>query len=317
MLDLTTIQDIGFEDLLALVTNALASEQSRRAYARALRSFFEWYFATPRGPLSKALVLEYKSHLRARQYSSATVNLHLSAIRKLAQEASDNELLDASVAGAIGRVRGSCIRGVRTGNWLGHAQAQHLLDLPDTATLKGKRDSAILSMLLGCALRRNELSILTIDHIQLREERWVVSDLISKHERVRTIAIPSWSKQALDRWVGAANIDSGRVFRSIDKADRITGVSISPQAVYDVVQTYAARAGLSRIAPHDLRRSFAKLAFAAGSELEQIQFCLGHASVVTTERYIGTRQKLKNTPGDRLHFTTCDDGPLSTDPREE
>ena len=122
MQDLTTIQDIGFEDLLALVTNALASEQSRRAYARALRSFFEWYFATPRGPLSKALVLEYKSHLRARQYSSATVNLHLSAIRKLAQEASDNELLDASVAGAIGRVRGSCIRGVRTGNWLGHGR---------------------------------------------------------------------------------------------------------------------------------------------------------------------------------------------------
>jgi site-specific recombinase XerD len=81
-------------------------------------------------------------------------------------------------------------------------------------------------------------------------------------------------------------------------------VSITPQAVYDVVQTYAARAGLSCIAPHDLRRSFARLAFAAGSELEQIQFSLGHASVVTTERYIGTQQRLKNTPGDHLHFAT-------------
>jgi integrase len=119
-------------------------------------------------------------------------------------------------------------------------------------------------------------------------------------------------RRRLDRWLDAASITSGRVFRSVDKADHITGVSITPQAVYDVVQTYAARAGLSRIAPHDLRRSFAKLAFAAGSELEQIQFCLGHASVVTTERYVGTRQKLKNTPGDRLHFTTCDEAPAES-----
>jgi len=307
MQELTTVQDISFEELLALVTNALASEQSRRAYTRALRSFFRWYFETPRGPLSKALVHEYKSHLRARNYSSATVNLHLAAIRKLALEAADNGMLDATVASAISRIRGSCIRGVRTGNWLGHEQAQVLLDLPDTGTLKGKRDSAILSMLLGCALRRNELSILTLEHIQMREERWVVSDLISKHDRIRTIAIPDWSKQSLDCWLAAAGITSGRVFRSVDKADRIAGGSITPQAVYDVVQTCAARAGLSRIAPHDLRRTFAKLAFAAGSELEQIQFSLGHASVVTTERYIGTRQRLKNTPGDHLHFATINE----------
>ena len=62
----------------------------------------------------------------------------------------------------------------------------------------------------------------------------------------------------------------------------------------------ALRAGIEHLAPHDLRRSCARLCHQAGGELEQIQFLLGHASVQTTERYLGCKQRLRNAVNDRI-----------------
>jgi site-specific recombinase XerD len=93
----------------------------------------------------------------------STINVQLSAIRKLAAEAADNRLLDADLAAGIAKVRGVKNEGVRAGNWLTREQARELLLAPDTSTLKGKRDRAILAVLLGCGLRRSELVALEVD----------------------------------------------------------------------------------------------------------------------------------------------------------
>jgi len=82
------------------------------------------------------------------------------------------------------------------GNWLTRDQAKELLTVPDRSKIKGERDYAILAILLGCALRRQELATLDIESIQMREGRWVVADLRGKGGRVRTVAIPLWVKQA-------------------------------------------------------------------------------------------------------------------------
>ena len=66
----------------------------------------------------------------------------------------------------------------RLGNWLTAEQARTLWQLPNAETVKGKRDRAILSILLGCGLRRRELAELTLDHLQQREDHWAVVDLI-------------------------------------------------------------------------------------------------------------------------------------------
>ena len=171
---------------------------------------------------------------------------------------------------------------------------------PSAETLRGKRDRALLAVLLGCGLRRAELVDLTVEDIQLREEHWVIADLVGKGKHVRTVPVPSWVKAAIDAWTTSARITEGRIFRSINKAGKIWGEGVTPKVIWQVVKAAAGRADIQGLAPHDLRRTCARLCHAAGGELEQIQFLLGHASVETTERYLGCKQKLREAVNDHL-----------------
>ena len=93
------------------------------------------------------------------------------------------------------------MKGTRLGNWLTRDQAKELLTVPDRSKIKGKRDYVILALLLGCALRRQELASLDVNRIQMREGRWVLPDLRGKGGRVRTVAIPIWVKHGIDAWM--------------------------------------------------------------------------------------------------------------------
>ncbi len=285
--------------IIQIVQDGLTSANSKRAYGKALDSFFDWYDINARPGLNKATVQNYKAMLQARGLAPSSINQHLSAIRKLAAEASDNGYLDATIANGIAKVKGEKQAGVRAGNWLTREQAQELLNAPNSETLKGKRDRAILAAMIGAGLRRSEVAALTFQHIKQRDARWVIVDLVGKGNRVRSVPIPSWTKQAIDEWTHAANLSSARVFRSINKANALTGESLTAQAVRDVVKEYGDALGLN-IAAHDLRRTFAKLAHKGGAALEQIQLSLGHASIKTTERYLGVQQNLHDAPCDRL-----------------
>jgi len=182
------------------------------------------------------------------------------------------------------------------GNWLSVKQAQTLLNTPDVTTTKGLRDRAILAVLLGCGLRRSEVATLTMGHIQQRDGRWCIVDLLGKHGRVRTIPMPTWVKVAIDAWTAAAGVCEGPVFRSMNRGDQAQAAALSEKVVWQLLQGYATAAGVPGIAPHDLRRTCAKLCRAAGGELEQIQLLLGHASVQTTERYLGTGARTVGPP---------------------
>jgi site-specific recombinase XerD len=286
-------------EIVEMVLNSL-SPGSRRVYRKALDDFFGWHEAQGRPPLSKRAVQGYKRHLEDRGLSPSTINRSLCAIRKLAREAADNALLDPVLAEGIGRVKGVRSEGVRTGNWLTRNQAQALLDAPDASTLKGLRDRALLAVLIGTGLRRTETASLTFAHVQQREGRWAIVDIVGKRGKVRTVPMPSWAKAAIDEWAEAVGIYEGCVFRAMAKGDRVNGAQMTPQAIRDVVNEYASSLGFDGIAPHDLRRTFAKLAHKGGSGLDQIQLSLGHASIKTTERYLGIEQDLTDAPCDRL-----------------
>lgn len=285
---------------IELVTNSLTSDHSKRAYSKALSDFFAWREKNGNPPLSKETVQEYRQTLAC---SPASINLRMSAIRKLATEAADNGLLDQAIANGITRVHGVTSQGVRAGNWLTKQQAQQILTAPNVETLKGLRDRAILAVLIGGGLRRSEVAALTFDHIQQRDGRWVIVDMTGKGNRVRTVPIPSWVKLAIDEWTNAAGITSGLVFQSIHKGGYIKHESMTAQAVRDVVKEYADTIGLSELAAHDLRRTFAKLAHKGGAGLDQIQLTLGHASIKTTEKYLGVSQSLTDAPCDHLGLT--------------
>jgi integrase len=102
------------------------------------------------------------------------------------------------------------------------------------------------------------------------------------------------------KWITAAGIYNGAIFRRLSRLDRIWGTGITPKAIWHIVKAAAKRADIKNLAPHDLRRTCARLCHLAGGELEQIQFLLGHASVQTTERYLGCKQKLSQAVNDNL-----------------
>jgi site-specific recombinase XerD len=293
-------QDAHWKRLKRLVLDSVSSPITRRVYNLGLDEFFAWFSQEPRPGFTKATVCAWRVSLEARGLGTVSINVRITAVRKLAVEAADNGLLAPELAAGITRVKGVASKGVRTGNWLSVKQAQTLLNTPDITTTKGLRDRAILAVLLGCGLRRSEVAALTMSHVQQRDGRWCIVDLVGKHGRVRTIPMPTWVKVATDAWTSAAGVADGYVFRPLNRGGQVQGVGMSEKVVWQLLQPYAAAAGVPGIAPHDCRRSCAKMCRAAGGELEQIQLLLGHASVQTTERYLGTKQDLVHAPNDGI-----------------
>lgn len=290
----------------SLVLDAVSSPHTRRSYDLSLTRFLNWYRAAGGPGLNKATIQRYRVELEGQGLSASSLNVHLSAIRKLAAEAADNGLLAPELAAGIARVRGVKRQGVRAGNWLTAEEATALLNLPDLSMLIGARDRALLALLIGCGLRRSELAALEVSDLELRESRWVIPDLIGKGNRLRTVPVPAWAKRILDHWLERAGIAEGPIFRPLSKVGRMMGIRercISEDVIWNVVREYGAQLGKAAFAPHDLRRTCAKLCRSSGGDLEQIQLLLGHASVQTTERYLGTRQNLERAVNDNLPVT--------------
>jgi site-specific recombinase XerD len=285
---------------IAMVLDGLPSEHSRRAYERALIDFFHWHRVAGRPQLSKAVVQRYAAELREAGMAASSINQRLSAIRKLALEAADNGALDPQVANGIRAVKGARREGRRTGNWLTREEAQTWLSAPDIRTVRGRRDRALLSVLIGCGLRRSEAAGLTFGHVQQRDGRWVLIDLVGKRDKIRSVPMPNWAKAAIDEWSKVSGASEGLVFRAVNKGDRIVGGGITPQAIYNIIVGYAEDLQKKGVAPHDLRRTFAKLAHKGGAAIDQIQLSLGHESIQTTENYLGVEQDLTDAPCDHL-----------------
>ena len=225
--------------IINLVIDGLPSENSRRAYKRALEEFFVWHREQDEPELNKALIQRYVKRLREQNLSSSSINQKLSAVRRLATEAEDNALIDSKIANGIRAVKGVPIRGRRTGNWLTREEAQMWLNAPDVKTLKGVRDRAVLAILIGCGLRRAEAAILSVPHIQQREGRWAIVDIVGKRDKMRTVPMPSWAKATIDTWTYSARIDDGFIFRRVNKGGNLMGEGLTEQAIYNIVTDYA------------------------------------------------------------------------------
>jgi len=291
---------LDLEHAKSAVLNSLSSQDAQRGYRHAIDEFVDWYCSEPRLAFNRTVVLRYRSHLESRSLAPGTVNLRLGAVRRLAYEAADCGLLSADLAAGIRRVKGVKKLGVRLGNWLSAEQGQALWQAPDRERVKGKRDRALLALMLACGLRRHEVVALTLDHLQQREEHWAIVDLVGKGGHIRTVPVPDWVRNQIDDWLAAAAIDRGRLFRRVSKAGTIWGEGMTVKAIWHIVKEAASGAGVANLAPHDLRRTCARLCHASGGELEQIQFLLGHVSVQTTERYLGCKQRIRSAVNDHI-----------------
>jgi integrase len=237
------------------VLQSLGSAASKRTYGAAIEDFISWYCSEPRLAFGRTVVLHYRYELESRRLAPATINLRLAAVRRLAYEASDNGLLNPGLAAGIRRVKGAKRLGMRLGNWLTIDQGRKLLSTPDGGSTKDKRDHAILSLLLGCGLRRAERTGLRLADFQQRDDHWAIVNLFGKGGHIRTVLVPAWVKGVLDEWLKASGIDEGTIFRRVSCTGRVWGPNVSEKLIWCVVPERARSAGIDRLAPHDLRRA--------------------------------------------------------------
>src|SRR6201998_855004 len=224
MHDLIAVEKIAqWEKLKTLVLDSVSSPITKRVYNMALNEFLAWFQQAPRPGFTKATVSAWRVSLEARALGSSSIIIRMSAIRKLAAEAADNGLLAPELAAGIARVKSAKTQGIRVGNWLSLRQAQALLSAPDITTVRGLRDRAILAVLLGCGLRRSEVAALTFAHLQQRDGRWCIVDLVGKHGRIRTTPMPNWVKNAIYAWATPGGIADGCVFRPVIRNEHIAG----------------------------------------------------------------------------------------------
>ena len=282
------------------VLSSLSSPNLRRNYKFAMEQFISWYCSEPRLALNRVVVLRFRLYLESLGLAAGTINQRLAAVRRLAYEAADSGLLSPELAAGIRRVKGVKQLGSRAGNWLNRDQARLLLEKSDGESLRCTRDVAMISILLGCAL--DEQNWCHLGKKRFKVARDTGQSWISSERAVMsgTVPVPVWVKSAVDRWMAAADVTDGRIFRAISRHGTAWGKGVSENVVWYVVRNCAQRIQLDHLAPHDLRRTCARLCHVNGGELEQIQFLLGHASVLTTERYLGCKQNLEEPVNDRF-----------------
>src|SRR5271154_5415143 len=241
MNDLVAVEKIAqWQTLKTLVLDSVSSPITKRVYKMALNEFMAWFQQAPRPGFTKATVSAWRGSLEERGLGAAPIIIRMSEIRKLAAEAADNGLLAPELAQGISRVKSVKSTGIRVGNWLSQKQAQTLLSAPDISTARGLRDRAILAVLLGCGLRRSEVAALTFAHVQQRDGRWCIVDLVGKHGRVRTVPVPAWTKVAIDAWTSAAGLADGHLFRPVNRGGCVMGERLGEKVVWQMLRRCAA-----------------------------------------------------------------------------
>lgn len=292
-----------FGPLVDLVVASVASPSTKERYGRKLRLFFEWWkVGGGRAPFSRHLINTYIGQQKDAGAKGFDMGHSLTAIKRLAREAAYAGFVDAVTLDSILQIKAPPVTGIRLGNWLTEEQVQQLMALPDRATLAGKRDLVIFGLMLYCGLRREEVLRVGFAHIKIVEGRPAIVNLTGKGDKLRSIPMPVWLFKALQEWVDAAGLTDGLIVRPLmgHNPKAPTGAKMSKSCLWLTIKRYARRMGMADLAPHDMRRTFGRLARKAGIELDQIQQSYGHANLITTQRYIGGTLDFQNAACDAL-----------------
>lgn len=290
--------------LVNLTANSFDRPTSRIAYQRALVAFFEWFGERE---LTWRNVNDYRRHLVDESgLAAASINLRLCAIRKMCKKAWLAKAITLEDHERLKHINNIKSHIVRVGTWLTKEQMQQLLDAPlNKPGLKCSRDRAMLAVMMGCGVRREELCSLTPEHFRRVKGCWTIADLLGKGNKTRTIPMGDWCASLLQTWVDLMKqhheVEGLPLFPQIKKGIKPTihKERMTTQNVYKIVQTYSKSIGIE-VTPHDLRRSFARLAEESGANLYQISLSLGHADSKTTMLYLGGNQSFTESPGQRI-----------------
>ncbi len=185
-------------------------------------------------------------------------------------------------------------RGIQAHNWLTAQQVVRLMAHVNTSTVIGKRDRALLGLLLGAGLRRDEATRAEWAHVVKQGPRRVVN-VTGKGNRRRVVPISAELWRILQAW--RPHAPAKRILASVNKGGGVSD-ALSAVAISNTVNRYGRRIGVDDLQPHDLRRTYAQLGYSNGVSLYQLSKLLGHASIETTARYLNADLNLETTASD-------------------
>lgn len=282
------------QKIVNLTIGRLESPHTKRVYMTALMNFFGWCGLARE--LSWETVNAYRTWMLDTGVAGPTMNLRLVAVRKLCETAFLAKDLPLEDYERIKRVQGAKKQDAKIGTWLTLEQLQQLLNAPTEP-----RDKALLAVLMGAGLRRDEICTIRVESFRKVRATWALADLIGKGGKRRSVPIADWCAILIEQWLIHATLPPDSfLFPRFSQRGTITSKPMTGQNVYRIVLKYSIPLGFD-IAPHDLRRSFARIAEESGANLRQVSLSLGHASISTTEIYLGRNQEFtKDAPGPRI-----------------
>jgi site-specific recombinase XerD len=234
----------------------------------------------------------------ANGYSCATINHALAAVRGVLKTAWLHDLITTSDYHKAIAVRGARGSSLPAGRDVANSEIQTLMRSCDVTTPAGIRDRALLAVLWSGGLRRDEVAGATLANYDAARGDLVVT---GKGNKQRVVCIGSSVRPLVNAWLAIRGNMAGALFNPINRGGRVAvGQHMTAQAVYKMLHTRAAVAGVATFSPHDLRRTFVGNMLANGTDIATVATMCGHSSINTTARYDRRKLDTLRAAADRL-----------------
>lgn len=262
---------------------------------------------------TRSTVIAYREHL-ASKYANATAARMFTIARRLLEEAVQRGLLESNPANGIRGFKAednkSAYSNTSPHSALSKEQAEMLLKGIDRSTIIGKRDYALLLLLIRTGLRRSEAATLTLEDLVMEQGFPVLIVRHGKGDKRRRVKLTADVAAAINLYLEAAGRQrlvgtKAPLFIQFRKGDRPVEAAITDKLVFRVVKQHAARLQAEegvQLSPHGLRATFVTLALEGGAKLQQVQYAVGHADPRTTERYQKRKLNLLDNAVDYLEL---------------
>ena len=253
--------------------------------------------------LTRSDMIRYRQHL-AEKYAKTTAARMLTVARRLMTEAVKRGARPDNPAADIRGFKGAGDNETPH-TALTRAQAREMVDAIDRSTLMGKRDYALLMLLLRTGLRRSEVAALQLGDITQEQGHTVAVIRHGKGDKRRRAKIPVEVMRAIDDYLDSCGRREGELttplFVGFDKGDHPTRDPLSAKGIERAVIRVAKGIGVD-LTPHGCRASFITIALEGGAKLQQVQYAAGHADPRTTERYQKRKINLDDNAVDYSRF---------------
>lgn len=290
--------------LQGLVSGQL-SANTRRAYQQDAAQFMEWLKQRhlTLENLSQADMVQYRRYL-SDTFAPSSAARKLVVARRLLEEAVERGLVAHNPAQ---RVKGIETEQETTHTALSKTQARQLIEAIDTSTRQGKRDYALLLLLLKTGIRRSECAALRLGDLQEEQGHAIAVLRQTKGNKRRKVKLAVEVHRAIQDYLIATSrtelAEDVPLFVQFRKGDHPQAEGVSSHLIQRVVEKYTEQAGLDlKLTPHGLRATFVTLALEGGAKLQQVQYAVGHADPRTTERYQKRKLNLDDAATDYVKF---------------